>query len=143
HDWEAGGKERNAQRIRYVEEQLYKGRKRLAEIETRLRQLRERETYQHSIAGGAYQGTAAHIAQKLVANQESFAWLPDLVDEEEELPLAAGSFPRVLQLLRSFQPARCTELSRPFVAITELPDVESFVRVTTDERAAKEVCKSH
>ena len=143
HDWEAGGKERNAQNIRQLEERLYAGRKRLAEIETRLRQLRELETYRHSIAGGAYQGTAAHIAQKLVADREHFGWLPDSVGEKQELPLPAASFLTVLQLLRSLQPARCVELNRPFVAIAEFPDVDTFVRIATDERAAKEVCQSH
>lgn len=143
HDWEAGGKERNAQSMRRLEERLYAGRKRLAEIETRLRQLRELETYRHSIAGGAYQGTAAHIAQKLVADREHFGWLPDSVGEKQELPLPAASFLKVLQLLRGLQPARCAELGRPFVAIAELPDVETFVRIATDERVAKEVCQSH
>jgi very-short-patch-repair endonuclease len=143
HDWEAGGKERNAQNMGRVEDRLYAGRKRLAEIETRLHQLRELETYRHSIAGGAYQGTAAHIAQKLVADREHFGWLPDSVDEKQELPLPAASFLTVLQLLRGLQPARCAELGRPFVAIAELPDVDTFVRIATDERAAKEVCQSH
>lgn len=143
HDWEAGGKERNAQTMRKLEDRLYAGRKRLAEIETRLRQLRELETYRHSIAGGAYQGTAADIAQKLVADREHFGWLPDAVGEKQELPLPAASFLTVLQLLRSLQTARCVELNRPFVANTELPDVDAFVRIATDERAAKEVCQSH
>jgi len=142
HDWEAGGKERNAQHMHRLEERLYSGRKRLAEVETRLRQLRELESYRHSIADGAYQGTAAQIAQKLVADREHFGWLPDLVDEKRELPLSASSFLTVLQLLRGLQPERCVELGRPFVAIAELPDVDTFVRVATDERAAKEVCQS-
>src|SRR5205814_7717482 len=59
HDWEAGGKERNVQTTRRVEDRLYAGRKRLAEVETRFRHLRELETYQHSVACGAYQGTAS------------------------------------------------------------------------------------
>ena len=45
HAWEAGGKERNAQNIHRLEARLLTGRKRLQEIETRLRQLREIETY--------------------------------------------------------------------------------------------------
>lgn len=143
HDWEAGGKERNAQSMRKLEERLFAGRKRLAEIETRLRQLRELETYRHSIAGGVYQGTAAYVAQKLVAEREHFGWLPDSVDEKQELPLPPASFLTVLQLLRGIQSARCAELGRPFVAIAELPDVDVFVRTATDERAAKEVCQSH
>jgi hypothetical protein len=143
HDWEAGGKERNAQSMRRHTERLYAGRKRLAEIETRLRQLRELETYHHSIAGGAYQGTAAHVAQKLVADREYFGWLSDSVNEKQELPLPAASFLTVLQLFRSLQPARCVELNRPFIAIAELPDVDAFVRIATDESAAKVVCQLH
>ena len=143
HDWEGGGRERNAQNLRRLEERLYTGRKRLAEIETRLCQLRELETYLHSIAGGAYQGTAAYIAQKLVVDRERFGWLPDSVEEKRELPLQAASFLTVLKLLRGLAPARCVELSRPFIAITEIPDVDAFVRVTTEERAAKEVCCTH
>ena len=143
HDWEAGGKERNAHNIRRLEERLLSGRKRLAEIETRLRQLREIETYRHSIAGGAFQGTAAHIAQKLVSEREQFGWLPDPISEKQELPLPAASFLTALHLQRNLPPARCVELARPFVVIDELPDVEAFVRIAMDERVAKEVCQAH
>lgn len=143
HDWEAGGKERNAQNISRLEERLLTGRKRLAEIETRLRQLREIETYRHSIAGGAFQGTAAHIAQKLVSDREHFCWLHDSISEKQELPLPAASFLTALHLQRNLPPARCVELARPVVAIGELPDVDTFVRIASDVRTAKEVCRSH
>ena len=143
HDWEAGGKERNAQAIHRLEERLFSGRKRLSEVETRLRHLRELETYRHSIAGGAYQGTAAHIAERLVAERERFGWLPDEIDEKQEPPLPAASFLTFLHLLRRLQPERCAELARPFVALTELPDVDTFVSRTADERAARDVCQSH
>jgi hypothetical protein len=143
HDWEAGGKERNAQNIRRLEERLYGGRKRLAEIETRLRQLRELETYRHSIADGAYQGTAADVAQRLVVDREHFGWLPDSVDEKRKMPVAAAAFVTALHLLRSLRPERCAEFARPFVSIAELPDVDTFVRIATDERSAKEVCQTH
>ena len=143
HDWEAGGKERNAQKIQRLESHLYTGRKRMAEIESRLRQLREQETYSHSVGGGAYQGTASHIAQKLVEDQKRFGWIPDTLSSNQELSLPASSFLAVLRLLRSLQPSTCREVSQPFVAITDLPSVDDFVRLASDERAAKEICEVH
>src|SRR5439155_18553857 len=143
HDWEAGGKERNAQAIRRFEDRLYNGRKRLAEVECRLRHLRELESYSHSIAGGTYQGTTAHVAQRLVAERERFGWILDQIDEKQELPTSVPSFLILLQLLRRLQPKRCVELARPFVALAELPDVNAFVRLTGEERSARDVCQSH
>ena len=143
HDWEAGGRERNAQNIRRLDERLFKGRKRMAEIDERLRQLRELETYLHSIADSVYQGTAAQIAQKLVAERDCFGWFQESVPEKQALPIAAVSFLRVLHLLRSLPLDRCAELNRPFASINALPDVDTFVRIANDELAAKDVCKSH
>lgn len=143
HDWEAGGKERNAESIRKLEGRLYDGRKQLAVVEARLLHLRESETYRHSIAGGAYQGTAAHIAQSLIAERDRLSWLPHKIDEHQEPPLSSPSCLTLLHLLRRFQPNRCAELARPFVTLIELPDVDAFVRATTDERSAREVCQSY
>src|SRR5262249_7493719 len=137
------GRERNAQTIRRLEERLYETRKRLAEVETRIRQLREKESYRHSISNGVYQGTAAQIAQRLVAERGWFGWLPDQIREGQQLPISAQSFLTLLSLLRRLQPDRCAELSRPFVGLEELPDVDAFVRLVAQERSAREVCESH
>ena len=59
------------------------------------------------------------------------------------MPLPAESFLTALHLHRNLSPARCIELTRPLVTINHLPRVDSFVRIATDERAAKEVCQSH
>jgi AAA domain-containing protein len=142
-DWEAAGQERNVQTIRRLEERLYDTRKGLAEVETRLRQLREMEGYRHSIANEAYQGTAAHIAQRLVAERNSFGWLPDQIGEGQQLPISAQSFLTLVSLLRRLQSGRCAELNQPFVGLEEIPDVDAFVRLVAQERSAREVCQAH
>jgi REase_MTES_1575/AAA domain len=141
HDWEAGGKERNAQAIRRLESRLYDARKTLAHVETSLRQLRELESYRHSIADGAYQGTAADIARRIVAERERFNWLPDVIDERQELPMPGPSFLALLHLLRQSKPEHCAELARPFIALAALPDVDAFVRRAAEGRSARELCQ--
>lgn len=143
HDWDAGGADRNAQSIRRCEEDLHHRRKDLAEIEARLRHLRESESYRHSVADGAYQGTAANIAQRLTNELERLGWLPDPIDEKQELPVPPPSFQKLLRLLRGIQSERCAELARPFADLTELPPVDSFIRITAEERAAREECQTH
>ncbi len=143
HDWEAGGMERNAQAVRRLEKRLCDGRKRLAELETRLRHLRELESFRHVIAGGAYQGTAASVAQQLVAERDRFGWLLDEIEEKHELPLPPRSFLTLLHLLRHLQSDRCAELTRPFVGLDEVPDVDGFVRHVAEERTARDVCHGH
>ena len=138
-EWQAGGSERNVQTIRRLEKTVHSARKKLAETETRLRELRELESYRHSISGGTYTGTAAHIAERLVGERSRRDWLPDNIKENQPLPLPASSFLTVLHLLRRLRPERCAELERPSVATNEVPQVDVFVRRTTEERAAREV----
>ena len=59
-DWDEGWARRD---IVNLEQHLHKLREEKAEIDRRLRDIRESETHSFSIAEGSYRGTAARIAE--------------------------------------------------------------------------------
>ena len=58
-----------------------------AEVDNKLLALREADTYVHTVAGGAYIGTAALIARNINEESDKFKWFTDAIDELAEMPL--------------------------------------------------------
>lgn len=63
--------------VERTERRLDELRKREAELNNSLRQIRERETYQHTFGDGAYRGTMADIARQVEADRRRFDWFED------------------------------------------------------------------
>ncbi|MBN2311570.1 MAG: AAA family ATPase, partial [Candidatus Hydrogenedentes bacterium] len=62
-------------RIADIDRDLDRARRRLAEIESEIRSLREEETCSLSVANGAYHGTASAIAERVARESEQHGWL--------------------------------------------------------------------
>lgn len=73
--------------ISVLEGRIRNNRKALAETDAKLLSIRERETYTHIVAGGAYTGTAAQIARKLNEEDKLYPWFADKISHDDHLPL--------------------------------------------------------
>jgi hypothetical protein len=134
---------RNDQEIVKLEAKVLEAKKRIAEIDLALRELRERETYEHNVAGGAYRGTAARIAEAVENGRSSHGWFPDRISGSAEAPLSASHFVELLNLYRKITPERARGLSLPALPLSGLPGVRTFRTTTERERDARERCDKH
>lgn len=93
-----------------LEENLHHLRVEKAEIDRRLRDIREAETYSKSISAGTYQGTAAKIAEAVNRNRNDYEWFSDDVCEDRSCPITGDGVRKILQGLRHFTPQIRREL---------------------------------
>jgi hypothetical protein len=129
--WKEGYAQREIQKR---EEALYRLRQEKAEIEKRLRAIRESETYPQTIADGAYRGTAAQIAQAVVKDEETYGWFTDSVPLNNEFPLSEAENSGLLKGMRALSPAKRQELDLSWP--DSLPSVEFFESLVERERKA-------
>ena len=99
-----------------LEENLRRLRAEKAEIDRRLHDIRESETYSKSISAGSYKGTAAKIAEAVNQNRNDYEWFADDVCEDRSCPISEDGMRKILQGLRHFTPQIRQELK------LELPD---------------------
>ncbi|MEE9912226.1 MAG: AAA family ATPase [Deltaproteobacteria bacterium] len=104
----------NSQRIEEIEHRIKANRAAKSECNQKLIAVRERETYNHSIAGGAYTGTAAMIASRLRAEESEYNWLTDEVYEKDECPLSIEDTHELSNLLYVVDHKTEEELKRFF-----------------------------
>ena len=71
-----------------LEQQIKNNREAKASADANIIALREMETFAHSLADGAYVGTAGAIARKLKLEDEIFSWFEDKIAPESVLSLS-------------------------------------------------------
>jgi transcription elongation GreA/GreB family factor len=120
--------------IQKREEALYRLRQEKAEIEKRLRAIRESETHPQSIADGTYRGTAAQIAQAVVKDENTYGWFTDTVPFNSEFPLSEAELSGLLKGLRTLTHEKRKELSLSWP--DSFPSVELFESLVESERKA-------
>ena len=119
-----------------LEERLCKLREEKAEVNRRLRDIRESETHTQSIAEGAYQGTAARIAEAVNRDRAAYEWFADSASLNTPCPLSADDLLKVLAALRHFTPEKRRELGLAWPE--ELPPPECFADLARNEAHAAE-----
>lgn len=122
----------DARKIAELEERLYESRKAKAEAEQALVALREKETFEHTVADGAYSGTAAVIAQRITEHTESYNWFTDTIKDGESLPLNQQEIGSLHSLLKNISPEQDKEYSAylpdPGRDITDSEELRSLWR---------------
>ncbi len=121
-----------------LDEYLYKNKKEKADIERLLRESREIDSYRHEVAGGKYRGTAQQIAQRVVREENQFAWLDEDIGDRDTCPLSNSEFGELLRLYRDLPGDFCRELEKDFISRDSVPDVAQFARIVDDEARAKQ-----
>ncbi len=102
-----------------LSEELHQLRKEKAEVDFRLRSVRESETHTHTILSGAYQGSAAKIGRQLNHESVEYGWLTDLIQYDQEMPISLNDLEKLRKELIIFTPKLETELG------LRIPEVES------------------
>ncbi|MDI6813669.1 MAG: AAA domain-containing protein [Desulfitobacteriaceae bacterium] len=121
---------------RKLEERLQKLREEKANVNRRLRDIRESETHTWSIAEGAYRGTAARIAEAVNRDRAAYEWFTDCIPLDKTCPINVTDLQYVLKALRQFTPEKRRELK---LAWPEgLPSSENFANLVGNEQSAIE-----
>ena len=87
------------QEINELRQGLDKLRSEKAEIEFRVRSIREKETFEHSIVENRYRGSAAKIADRLHKEKEDFSWFTDSIAHDQSLPCEIAEIKKALNEL--------------------------------------------
>jgi len=123
----------------YAQREIQKGRDKLhrlrqerAEIEKRLRAIRESETHTQTIADGAYRGTAAQIARAVTNDTDLYGWLTDIVPINSQFPLSEHECTVLLKGMRKLSPTKRQELDYSWP--DHLPSVEAFESLAEREK---------
>src|SRR5690606_16173105 len=112
---------RNAADIENLTMQLDTARRGEASISRQLLQIRERETYYHSLGFGGYEGTTTAIAQRLADEASAYAWLEVRPAETDPPPLTNTQALTLLLLLRHLPPERRLAVQQVTLASGDVP----------------------
>ena len=105
-----------------VDQRLHELREEKARIDRRLRSIRESETHDHTIAEGAYRGTAARIAEAVKRDRSAYEWFKDTVPIDQACPISESDLRSVLAALRRFTLEKRRELSLTWPANPPSPE---------------------
>jgi len=89
----------DTKKMEELEQTLHNNRKDMAQDQYELIALREKETFEHSLSGGTYTGTAATIAIKLKEDEPFCNWLEDKISVDDEVPLKSSEIDVLSALL--------------------------------------------
>ncbi len=116
-----------------------------AKVKRRLVAIRESETHSHSIADGAYRGTAARIAKAVNENRKICGWFVDKISPDQSPRISLNDLTHdlssVLENLRRFSPEKRNELNLTWPA--PLPKPQEFSEfIQNEENAGKQEKRS-
>jgi len=130
HGW---NEKLNAAEIKKLELVTFELKKRRASIDSRLRELRERDTFTFVVADGTYKGTALEIARSLSERDQSRNWIPDAVDPDTTQPCTSLELLRLLSVHRHLTQERVHEISKDCFSLETMPSIQSFVELAQTE----------
>ncbi len=123
-------------RIAEIDRELDSARRTLAKTDTELRSLRQDETAPHSLANGAYQGTASTIAEKVAAIRESFSWLRLPKDASDGPPVTENEITNWLRIRRRYSSDVIASSKQQVIPSSSLPTPSEFASAVGAEREA-------
>jgi hypothetical protein len=123
-------------RIAEIDGELDSTRRSLAKIDTELRGLREGETCPHTLANGAYHGTASAIAERVANESADFGWLRIPQDAADTPPLSNADLTDWLRILRRYNNDIINGSKQKIVASETLPTPAAFGAAVSVEREA-------
>ncbi len=112
-------------------------KKEIQELTVSLREVREKETYQHTIVDRKFHGTAAEIAQQLKRLEGSCGWLDDEISPDELCPLSNSQFAALVDLVAKFPPEHRRELALRRISSKEVLSTELFIKMVENEQHFK------
>lgn len=131
-------KDRSQKKISSLEKDLLDLKKKRQEVKVFLAELREKETYKHTIVDGKYNGTAEEIAKRLKNEESRYGWIPDEISAEDPQPITHQELKNLIASCRKFSKEYQKELSQKRVFPTDVFPPEEFVQLVNSEQ--KFVC---
>ena len=92
-------KETTEKEIKQLTKQLQKYKEKQAELKLTIRSMREKETFEHQLLDGRYQGTAQQISKRLAVERSNYQWMTDRVDMDAVIPLSKAEAFELVKLL--------------------------------------------
>jgi len=108
-----------------LEQKLRVLREEKAQVDRRLRHIRESETHSQSIAEGTYRGTAARIAEAVNQDRSAYEWFTDIVPLDQAYPISESDLQAMLATLRQATPEKRKELSLSWPSNLPSPEIIS------------------
>lgn len=130
-------KKKSYDRITKLEGNLLELRKQFQNIKVSLTELREKETYKHSIVDGKYNGTAQEIGAMLSAAEDRYGWIDDTIDVNDLSPLSTAEIKELVVLCRKFTKEYLQEILLRRINIKDIFSPEEFVEVVEKEQTYK------
>jgi very-short-patch-repair endonuclease len=125
--------------IRKAETELDRLAHRETTLEREVRTFREAEIHEHTIAGGAYSGTAQAIAQKVRRDAQRFAWFTDTAEPDAVPPVDAAALSAYRDGMIRVTPQRLAEMEqrRP-VRGSEIPTDDTLTTLIHTSRTLRD-----
>ena len=124
------------ERTKEIDQDLDKARRRLAQLETEIRSLREEETCSQSIADGVYHGTASSIAKRVASEREHHVWLRLPGDAPSVPPLPMEDIVSWLGTRRRYTNDKIRQASAQIPPSSNLSAPDEFASAVGAEAAA-------
>jgi len=128
--------ERATRQRKELELNLTKLREEKAQIDRRLRSIRESEIQNNIVAEGAYRGTAARIAEAVNQDKNSYDWFKDKVPLNQKCPISEKYLGDLQKALIWLKPEKRRELS--LILPDELPPLDRVTKLFEQEKVAVE-----
>ncbi|MDD5670059.1 MAG: AAA domain-containing protein [Candidatus Omnitrophica bacterium] len=129
-------RETSTNEIKALEGSLEQCRRKIQEINTLMRELRESETRKYQIVEGRYGGTAQQIAEKIAQEEEKLGWIQDEVSMDGQPNLTPENLKNCLYLKRSLTDEICSTLKLNRPDFSKIPDAENFVQLVHQEKTS-------
>lgn len=126
-----------APRIAEIDRDLHQARRRLSELESEIRSLRQDETSSHTLLDGAYLGTASKIAARVAEERERFAWLRLPEGTANRPPVTNRQATSWLAIRRRYSNEDVEFANRQIPERAVLPAPGEFARFVSNETNAR------
>lgn len=130
-------KKKSQQRITKLENDLFELRKKFEDVKVLLTELREKETYKHSIVDGKYSGTAQEIGTTLKETEDRYGWIDDSISVDDTSPLSTVEIKELIELYRKFTKEYQKEILSKRIITNDIFSPEEFVEVVEKEQIYK------
>ncbi len=116
--------------IRKAESELDRLTQRETTLEREVRTFREAEVHEHTLADGAYAGTAQVIARRVRQDAQRFAWFADGADPDKPAPINADDLTAYRDGMIRVSPQRAAEVEQRRPARgSEIPADDTLTRL--------------
>lgn len=125
-------------RIAEIDAELDANRRKLAEVDSEIRSLREEETCPHQIADGAYHGTASSIAERVARERAAYDWLKLPYDAPSQPPVSGDEMLAWMEICVRYSSAQIADAELALPASSELVEPQTLASAVTNESTARE-----